>query len=168
MRGETTCPASRRLGSSDSRELRRPEQSSLRNQEEKNNKRNSIDVRGGCIGPPTWCRRGPRGRKASLTRNMDSARLSSVSLIETAFVRETVAIEYSVSGPSWPGQLPLKAGGFTKGCMGVPPHAKRTARTTSKNMTVTAESHSRFLNQSDPSRKGPWASAQSVCKQPTR
>jgi len=53
---------------------------------------------------------------------VDSARLSSVILIETACVRETVAIEYSVSGPSRPDRLPQQAGGFTKGWMGVPPH----------------------------------------------
>ena len=68
---------------------------------------------------------------------MDSAQLPGVVLIETACVRETVATEYSVSGPSRPDRLPLQAGGFTKGWMGVPPHEKRTARTTSKNMTVT-------------------------------
>jgi hypothetical protein len=38
---------------------------------------------------------------------MDSAQLPSVNLIETACVRETVAIEYSVSGLSRPDRLPL-------------------------------------------------------------
>lgn len=38
---------------------------------------------------------------------MDSAQLPSVNLIETACVRETVAIAYSVSGLSRPDRLPL-------------------------------------------------------------
>lgn len=38
---------------------------------------------------------------------MDSAQLPSVNPIETACVRETVAIEYSVSGLSRPDRLPV-------------------------------------------------------------
>jgi hypothetical protein len=45
--------------------------------------------------------------KASLKFPMDSASLPSVSLIETARVRETVAPEYSVSGWRGPGRLPV-------------------------------------------------------------
>src|SRR5512137_839679 len=37
-----------------------------------------------------------------------------------------------VSGPLRPERLPREADGFTKGWVGVPPHAKRTARTTSQ------------------------------------
>ncbi len=49
-------------------------------------------------------------------------------------------------------------------CMGVPPHVKRTARTTSKNITVTADSSANPNCQT----RAPRASAQSVCKHPTR
>jgi len=58
--------------------------------------------------------------------------LPSVILIETAGVCETVAAEYSVSGSYELDRLPVSADGFTKGWIGVPPHEKRTARTTSQ------------------------------------
>jgi len=62
--------------------------------------------------------------------------MPSVILIETAGVCETVAVEYSVSGSHGPDRLPVSADGFTKGWIGVPPgvppHEKRTARTTSQ------------------------------------
>ena len=76
---------------------------------------------------------------ASLMCHLDSALLRSVSLIETALQCETVAAEYSVSGSHGSDRLPVSAGGFTKGCMGVPPHEKRTARTTSQSMTATTK-----------------------------
>ena len=69
---------------------------------------------------------------ASLSVPVDSAMLPSVILIETASVCETVAAEHSVSGPYGPDRLPVSADGFTKGWIGVPPHEKRTARTTSQ------------------------------------
>ena len=50
----------------------------------------------------------------------------------TAGVCETVAAEYSVSGSHGPDRLPVSADGFTKGWIGVPPHEKRTAQTTSQ------------------------------------
>ena len=68
-------------------------------------------------------------------------------LIETAGVRETVANDYSVSGPSQPERLPHRQTDITKEWVGVPPHTKRTARTTSQNMTATTELHNRFLDQ---------------------
>ena len=58
--------------------------------------------------------------------------MPSVILIETAGVCETVAAEYSVSDFYESDRLPALADGFTKGWIGVPPHEKRTARTTSK------------------------------------
>ena len=100
--------------------------------------------------------RGPRRRprQSECPRGL-GLRLPSVILIETAGVCETVAVEYSVSGSYEPDRLSVSAGGFTKGWIGVPPHEKRTARTTSQQMTATTKFQSRFPNETQTTKIKP-------------
>ena len=82
--------------------------------------------------------------------------LPSVILIETADVYGTVAAEYSVSGSQGSDRLPVSADGFTKGWIGVPPHEKRTARTTSQSMTATTKFQNRFFDRTKMIVKKPY------------
>ena len=79
----------------------------------------------------------PSPAVASLRCHLDSALVPSVRLIETALAVRDGRKKYSVLGrtecgtiirPFRPDRLPSLAHGFTKGCVGVQPHTKRTAR----------------------------------------
>jgi hypothetical protein len=83
--------------------------------------------------------------KASLNFPMARPRLPSAQLIEAARRPRDGRKEYSVPGIK-PGRLPKGRRETTKGWIGVSPHAKRTARTTSQDMTATTILHSPFLN----------------------
>ena len=89
--------------------------------------------------------------------------LPSVILIETAGVCETVAAEYSVSGSQGLDRLPVAADGFTKGWIGVPPHEKRTARTTSQyNDRDNQDSQTDSSTKSNEEKRPCQASARTV------
>ena len=109
----------------------------------------------GCIGPSLGKRPSQTQSQSECPRGL-GLRSPSVVLIETAGVCETVAAEYSVSGPRWSDRLPFSADGFTKGWIGVPPHEKRTARTTSLPMTATTTFPSRYLRQTQTTRNKPY------------
>lgn len=104
---------------------------------------------------PSSGSRDPRGCEASLKLPMAWRMTPSGSLIETARVRETVATEYSVSGLLANLNDCLWAGVFTKGWIGVPPPEKRTARTTSQNMTVTTDFHPPFPHSTRITKQSP-------------
>ncbi len=98
---------------------------------------------GGCIGPSS-VEEEALATQASLRWHLDPAPLPGVYLIETASVGETVAEESRCQVPGGPGRLPSPAGGSTKGCVGVQPHATRTARQPRKRRPWSPDNRATF------------------------
>jgi len=85
---------------------------------------------------------------------VDRRSTAGVALIEAACARETVAPEYSVSGPAGPGRLLISADGFTKGWIWGAAAREKNGSITPKHKTVTIPLPVSLLENTKAGKKG--------------